>query len=111
MYDGLQDAFYNSLFEAALGENRIGFKISDFKNIYSLKAEINPDFFAEIIKSIKAKRNEPFESYVGTKGLAVEYLIQKNDDEKEFLIVVSTGESQPGRYMIFLEGVWEWPIK
>lgn len=87
-------------------------QIVDFGSIYKFKSlhkfsEFNNEFLDErdinqIISTFNCKRITPYPSYLSDEGLNYEISINKNQ-----LLLISAGERQPGRYQIYLEGLWE----
>lgn len=110
LYDGFEtEELYLKTFE----EYNIIFKIADFINnpIGKLKSIISNENFAKIEELYSS--NSEFLKYfkdfkfnnipmVSEENLSIYYLI-----EKKIIYLFSFGEKQPGRYMLFLEGVWE----
>ncbi len=78
--------------------------LTDFYNnpLRALKKEIDADSFEKVIEESKFNLiNGNLEIYTSEERLAVHYLIRN-----EMIYLLSYGEYQPGRYMLFLEGVW-----
>jgi hypothetical protein len=95
-FDGKENEFYNIEIFPLI-------KISSFKSFYKLKSLIETKFFDEIIKSSNGKQIFPFETF---KSIQDDLTLMFCQDEDR-IFVISAGESQPGRYKIFLEGVWK----
>lgn len=78
--------------------------LTDFYNnsLRALKKEIDAESFDKVIEESKFNQiNNYNEIYTSEEGLEVHYLIRN-----EMIYLFSYGEYQPGRYMLFLEGVW-----
>ncbi|HCN51477.1 MAG TPA: hypothetical protein DIT10_20725 [Chryseobacterium sp.] len=78
--------------------------ITDFYNnpLSALKKEIDDESFDKVIEESKFTLiNSYTDTYVSEERLEVYYLIRN-----ELIYLFSYGEYQPGRYMLFLEGVW-----
>ncbi len=78
--------------------------LTDFYNnpLRALKKEIDAESFDKVIEESKFNRiNNYNEIYTSEERLEVHYLIKN-----EMIYLFSYGEYQPGRYMLFLEGVW-----
>ena len=109
LYDGLEtEELYKTTFQV----NNIIFKISDFKDnsVDQLRDIISNDDFRQIEEFCNS--NSEFLKYVkdykfdkiplkSEENLSIYYLLQ---EDKIYLF--SFGEKQPGRYMLFLEGIW-----
>jgi hypothetical protein len=75
--------------------------ITSFKYLCDLIFGIDQAAMNVVIKEIKGIKHEPFDSYVSSyNGLDLQYHFDEVSGE---LIIISTGERQPGRYQIFLE--------
>lgn len=99
LFDGDEAAGVKEVFE--IGNQK--FKFSDFYDnpLRELKKEIGDRSFGAIIKECKFNFINSFiEKYTSEKGLEIYYL-KKNDA----FYLFSCGEYQPGRHMMFLEGV------
>lgn len=78
--------------------------LTDFYNnpLRALKKEIDAESFDKVIEESKFNLiNNYNEIYTSEEGLEVHYLIKN-----EMIYLFSYGEYQPGRYMLFLEGLW-----
>ncbi|MDR6919761.1 MULTISPECIES: hypothetical protein [Chryseobacterium] len=78
--------------------------VTDFYNspLRALKKEIDAESFDKVIEESKFNLiNSHHEIYTSEEGLDVHYLIRN-----KLIYLFSYGEYQPGRYMLFLEGVW-----
>lgn len=99
LFDGLEDEFYSKKFCIEINESKIEFIVfeitpnklykSDFKNKLDL---IDSEFILNKEENI----------YKNIDNLPLYYLIKDN-----YFILFALGEYQPGRYMLFLEGVWD----
>lgn len=69
-----------------------------------LKKEIDDESFETIVRESEfTVRNSFIEKYVSEEGQKIHYL--KNND---LLYLFSYGEYQPGRYMLFLEDLYNY---
>lgn len=83
-------------------------KLIDLYNspLTALKNEIDNTRFDIIVKESQFNLIKSFtEKYISADGLEIYYL--KNND---MIFLFSYGEYQPGRYMLFLEGVWHYSL-
>ena len=100
LFDGEEEQCLNEVFE--IENQRIS--LADFYNkpLKELKKEIDHESFDIVIEVSKFSLvNSFFEKYSSEDGLEISYL--KSNDT---LYLFSYGEYQPGRYMLFLEGIW-----
>lgn len=100
LFDGDEQECLKEIFEI---ENQ-KIKLIDFYNspLRDLKKEIDGESFDTIVRENGFNiRNSFIEKYVSEEGLEVHYL-KKND----VIYLFSYGEFQPGRYMVFLEGIY-----
>lgn len=102
IYTGL-DEYYKKEFSITNMEN-LRFRMIDFQAFNILPALIRKNNFDLIIKNIPtATESVNFAGfYVGSDKLSLRFCIKEN-----ILIIISTGETQPALYKIYLEGVWE----
>lgn len=110
LYDGLEtEELYQKDFEVY----GIMFKIPDFmeNSIEKLKNSISNEDFGQIeeLYSSNSEFLKYFKDYKFDKlplkseeNLSIYYLLSYNK-----IYLFSFGEKQPGRYMLFLEGVWD----
>ncbi|MEJ5049599.1 hypothetical protein WH221_07150 [Chryseobacterium culicis] len=100
LFDGDEQECLKEIFEI---ENQ-KIKLIDFYNspLRDLKKEIDNESFETIVRESGLNvKNTFIEKYVSEEGLEVHYL-KKNDG----IYLFSYGEFQPGRYMLFLEGIY-----
>ncbi len=110
LYDGLEEGYYNYLIEINIFDEVVLTNVIDYQNIFKLK-KIAIQEFDEIISLVNGKKIEAFDSYKGVNDLGLVYTFkQAAKSKRNYLIVLSKGEYQSGRYMIFLEGIWEFPL-
>lgn len=106
LYDGFEEELYNKNYGIIYGNQKISFTAVSFKNpLEELYKEVPDDIVAKIIKTFKFKVESSliFErAYTSDEGLRIYYQIIENA-----IIFVSLGEFQPGRYMLFYEGIWD----
>lgn len=99
LFDGDEEKALKHVFAI---ENQT-FKLMDFYNhpLRELKKEIGERSFNTIIKeSTFSLVNSFIEKYLSEEGLEMHY-VKKNEN----IYLFSYGEYQPGRYMLFLEGI------
>lgn len=74
-----------------------------------LKEILGETIFNQIIEKQGYKHPKgEFETYTGTYHLCLYYCFLDSDSsDNQTLIVVSCGESQPARWMAYVEGIWE----
>src|SRR5687768_7085810 len=100
VFDGNNHQYYQ---QQILGEIPIS-KFHDFQNLKDL---IGHDSFEQIIRDLSAIKVEHFDAYNSkNNGLGLQFSFMM-DNSNDKLVVISTGEKQPGRYQIFLEGIWQ----
>lgn len=74
-------------------------------------SQLNVLTLEKVLPQIVHKRSKMFGTYQDQDGLPFFYnILNASFDESKYLVICSFGEVQPGRYKIFLEGVWKWPI-
>jgi hypothetical protein len=110
LYDGLEtEKLYQMIFEVC----DITFKISNFTEnpVDKLKTLISNDHFSQLAalynsnsEFLKYFKDYPFDKIPlkSEENLSLYFLLKNNS-----LYLFSFGEKQPGRYMLFLEGVWD----
>lgn len=102
LFDGDEERCLKEIFEI---ENQ-KIKLIDFYNspLRDLKKEIDDEGFDAIVRESGFNvRNSFIEKYISAEGLEIHYL-KKND----MIYLFSYGEYQPGRYILFLEGIWHY---
>ncbi|MGH1517943.1 hypothetical protein [Chryseobacterium sp. JK1] len=80
--------------------------LAEFYNnpLRNLKKEIDGESFESMVEGSKFSLSNRFiEKYTSENGLEVYYF--KSDD---MIYLFSYGEYQPGRYLLFLEGIWHY---
>lgn len=103
LYDDNQDRFYD-VHSIVFNKQRYNFRISDVISLENLQHTLLEACFKDLINNLNFK-SSAFDSkvyYRSKEGLSSGYLKQD-----ELIIIVSFGESQPGRYKIFFEGIIE----
>lgn len=101
IYDGDENGYYEKeVFDK--------YKITDFKSLYKMNEFIDDKSMNNLLDTINGYQIHPFKTYKTKKDeLMLKFFMQTGRNDKKLLCIVSAGESQPGRYKIFLEGVWE----
>ncbi len=102
LFDGDEQECLKEIFEI---ENQ-KIKLIDFYNspLRDLKKEIDDESFDTIVRESEFKvKNSFIEKYVSEEGLEILYL--KNND---LIFLFSYGEYQPGRYILYLESIWNY---
>lgn len=104
LFDGTERDFYDKEYEIDYG-NRVIIKAADFeKNLDEIRTEISSRAFEELLRTFKFK-SSPFGNrvfYRSKENLNVRYIMKDR-----IAILTSSGEIQPGRYVFYLEGVWQ----
>ena len=104
LFDGDEQKCLKEIFEI---ENQ-KIKLIDFYNspLRDLKKEIDDESFDTIIRESEFNvRNSFIEKYVFEERLEIYYL--KKDD---IIYLFSYGEFQPGRYILFFEGIYHYNL-
>lgn len=109
-YDGTEPDDWYAPVQVPMGKPEWAFSLAELdKNKFQkLKGLLGEEAFGQIMK--KQGYREPegeFETYVGEDKLPLYYYL-RDDEEKgaKKLILVSTGEYQPGRIIANIEGFW-----
>ena len=100
LFDGDEQECLKEIFEI---ENQ-KIKLTDFYNspLRDLRKEIEGENFNTITRENEYNiRNSFIEKYISEEGLEIHYL--KKDD---IIYLFSYGEFQPGRYILFFEGIY-----
>ena len=98
------DQFYEKIHSIEHNGNSFKFSVLNLKSLRYLKTEVSEIIFNEILEfyNIIAFHHERFSTYRIIDRIPVDYYkIDKT------IILVSTGEVQPGRYWIIFEGIYE----
>lgn len=110
LFDGMEENYCESnfIYTSKINQNKINFSSTDFSYIDELINKIGHENFKEIINKIQSATPSKYfpNLYTGTDKLALRFLLKELDD-KTFLIIVSSGEFQPARYKLYLEGIWD----
>jgi len=102
IYDGLEAGFYGSHF-VDFDSKRFQFSLRDLKGFESLADVTSKAHFDQLREVFEIDEKALGDAKYYRKGnLEVEYLITD-----EILILISNGESQPGRYVIYLESIFD----
>lgn len=100
LFDGDEEKCLKEVFEI---KNRI-ITLTDFYNnpLRALQKVIDDKSFYTIIKEGNFNLMNSFnEKYISEEGLEINYFYDNG-----MIFLFSYGEYQPGRYILFLEGVW-----
>ncbi|BAP32485.1 uncharacterized protein CHSO_3448 [Chryseobacterium sp. StRB126] len=100
LFDGDEEKCLKEVFEI---KNQI-ITLTDLYNnpLRALQKSIDDETYYTVIKEGNFNLINSFnEKYLSEEGLEVYYLIRN-----ELIYLFSYGEYQPGRYMLFLEGLW-----
>ena len=105
LYDGFEPDDYQQEFHLADEYANINFTLSEiinqpFKNLRNVLDSENYDHLAAL-QQLKNPNTE-WETFVGSNDLSLYYFVRGDK-----LILVSFGEFQPARYMVYLESVWQ----
>lgn len=111
LYDGPEDGYYFFSISVEANSDSLVSTVIDYKNVSELRLLLPSNVFENIVESVKGRVVEPFHLYKGEDGLSLVYaIITGGQTNHKYLIVLTKGETQPGRYKIFLEGVWQLPV-
>ena len=105
LYDGFEPDNYQQEFQLSEEFGSLRFTLTEildqpFKNLGKI---LDSETFKQFAAAQKLKnQNTEWETFVGNGDLSLYYFIRGNK-----LILVSFGEFQPMRYMIYLESVWQ----
>ena len=80
------------------------FKLIEFFPLYKLIDKLKQENLQIILEDTNASKDSPFKV---AKGLALYYKEIELSCNSKIIAIISSGETQPGRYQIFKEGVWE----
>lgn len=104
LFDDVDNQYYDKVHSIEHNGNLFKFSVLNLKSLEDLKTEISEKIFNEILESynIITFHDERFSTYRIIDRIPVDYCkIDKT------IILVSTGEVQPGRYWIIFEGIYE----
>jgi hypothetical protein len=108
LFDGMNDEFYTRHSYKLRNGDEVNFTIQETKSLTDLDKEGQTTLRDEILKSIPTiKRFAPepeFIYYKNENGLSVSLL-----ETNKYLVVIASGEIQPGRYIIFIESIFLLP--
>ena len=106
LYDGIGTETDKQRFKVMIGKEEVKFKLADFdqNDLYKLRLEVNGEAFNSLLQTEKFQKPEDnlFENYLTPERLNVYFLVREN-----YILILSFGEFQPARDMIFLESVWK----
>jgi hypothetical protein len=104
----MNDEFYTRHSYKLRNGDEVNFTIQETKSLTDLDKEGQTTLRDEILKSIPTiKRFAPepeFIYYKNENGLSVSLL-----ETNKYLVVIASGEIQPGRYIIFIESIFLLP--
>ncbi|MFZ5554749.1 MAG: hypothetical protein ACOZCO_16660 [Bacteroidota bacterium] len=111
IFDGLEDDYYEyDLIIKCKNENiQSSVKPYKFEYINKLLQKISREEYFSLMKSISGSVQSQLiqDMFTGYRNFPLTYHVQEKDNSIKILIIASSGETQPGRYKIYLEGVWE----
>lgn len=103
IYDGTDDGFYKNYVLNLKNGDTIEFST---ENIRKLKSLENRDYLNKIISSCTGVYNcdviPELSKYKNEDDLSVYF-----NETPEYIAIISLGESQPGRYKIYQEGIFK----
>lgn len=100
LYDGVENGFYKTGIDLEHESKIVSFVYSDLVYLSNLKNEMNESDFEIVLSTIQGVLKKPFNTYVSKNDMTLSYF-QTN----YALYLISYTESQPGRYIVFLEGL------
>lgn len=109
-YSGPEPNDWYALINVPMGKPDWAFSLAEindtkFGNLEKILGKENFDKIME--KQGYVYPNGPFQTYCGEDGLPVYYYTRKGDQpDTTELVLVSTGETQPGRVKAHIEGFW-----
>lgn len=108
VFDDIDDTYYHFTVPFVVVDENIGITLSEFKSLYKLKPILGDVVFNQLINQIEGiEESKVFpDAFSGISNLPINGCI-KEINEKKYIFIISTGEFQPGRYKIYLEGIWE----
>ena len=106
LYDGEGNSYYDFTVRTLISGRNISADLVDFKWLFELREEVGGSAFQALLKNLNYTSGQISDTYLGTDELAIKYCVCTVEGNK-YITVISTGEFQPGRYKIYLEGVWE----
>ena len=104
LFDDVDNQYYDKVHSIEHNGNLFKFSVLNLKSLEDLKTEVSEMIFNKILESynIITFHDEQFSTYRIIERIPVDYYkIDKT------IILVSTGEVQPGRYWIIFEGIYE----
>lgn len=102
LYDGLDTGFYAFTCHLPLPEE-LSLRVLDCQPFDQLAARLPPVEFAQLLREGSFRQTSGvFATYVGTDELPLCY-----HWHPPWLLVLASGEYQPARYKIYLEGGWQ----
>lgn len=107
VYDGEDQGFYKNITFTIDEDLIVNIEVLRAKYFNSLGTILSESEFENIKISHNVKPSESFpNAYVSENNFPQRFQISENGNQK-VLVLLSFGEFQPGRYKIFIEGVWE----
>lgn len=104
IFDGIESEFLKKVFKQNIDGKIISFSARDFYNnpLRDLKNEISNNEFDMLISTEKfSKEKNFFENYKSQENLNVYYMVKEGK-----IFIISFGEFQPARFLIFIESIW-----
>lgn len=108
IYDGEENAYYSHPIMLPLENHKTSLNVTNFKGVQNLENRIPKSEFQKIMTDIKANKLEHFDFYntqIDNLGLYFTE-IPESSSGNILIFVISKGETQPGRFKIFIEGLW-----
>ncbi len=103
LFDGGEREFYELILKVPTIDE-LSFATSDFYSnpIERLEEQVDSQLFNQIKNEGGFAKSTSFlENYVGKDELNLYYALKS-----EYLVIVSFGEIQPARFLMYLEGIW-----
>lgn len=92
---------YTESHDIQVESQKVSFLINDTLPLNNLSKEVSQTFFYQIIEETNASKNI-FDGFDSIDGFTLRYLIKN-----KLLIVISSGETQPHLFKLFVEGIWK----
>ncbi len=111
VYDGTEDGYYEFKLILPFGNNLEEVKEGPFQFVYinNLLKILDLDQYKLVISMLSTAIPSQLidEMYLGTQNFPLTFAIHNSRAGKKYIIIVSSGEFQPGRYKIYLEDILE----
>jgi hypothetical protein len=98
VFDGSEDDYYSATIIS-------GLDVKSFESLGKLRTKIDETTWTWLLREIEVHEQADFNSFVSIKsGLELQFIWDMKNNQ---IVVISSGEKQPGRYQIYLEGIFQ----